>query len=143
KKHSVEIDDRRLARIVKQCRDVPGYELFQYIDDDGQRQTVGSGDVNEYLREVTGQDFTAKDFRTWAGTVLAAFALQELEAFDSEAQAKRNVVRAVENVAERLGNTAAICRRCYVHPEVLNAYMEGSLIQTLKRRAEEELATGL
>jgi DNA topoisomerase I len=143
KTQTVNLNDRRLARIVKRCRDLPGYELFQYIDEQGQRQTIGSGDVNEYVREITGQDFTAKDFRTWAGTVLAAQALQEYEAFDSAAQAKKNVVRAIERVAERLGNTPSICRKCYVHPAVLDAYLDGSLIKTLQQRADQEFAESL
>ena len=143
KQHTVALDDRRLARIVKRCRDIPGYELFQYLDDDGQRQTIDSADVNDYLREITGQDFTAKDFRTWAGTVLAAMALQEFEAFDSNTQAKKNIVQAIEVVSERLGNTPSICRKCYVHPAVLDAYLEGSLVETLKQRAEQEIAESL
>jgi DNA topoisomerase-1 len=143
KTHTVALNDRRLARIVKRCRDLPGYELFQYIDEHGQRQTIDSGDVNRYLREISGQDFTAKDFRTWAGTLLAALALQEYESFDSAAQAKKNVVQAIESVAERLGNTPSICRKCYVHPAVLDAYLEGSLVETLQQRAEQELAESL
>ncbi|HLH24149.1 MAG TPA: DNA topoisomerase IB [Chloroflexota bacterium] len=143
KQHTLELRDQRLARIVQRCRDIPGQELFQYIDDNGERRDVGSGDVNEYLREITGQDFTAKDFRTWAGTVLAAWALQEFEAFDSETQAKKNVVRAIERVAERLGNTPAVCRRCYVHPAVLEAYLDGSLAENLKDRVEGELTERL
>jgi len=143
KKHHIDVRDRKLASIVKRCRDIPGYELFQYIDENGERQTVDSGDVNAYLRETTGQDFTAKDFRTWAGTVLAALALQEFEQFDSDAQAKRNIVRAIEHVAERLGNTPAVCRKCYVHPAVLDAYLEGTMIESLRERAEEELSEDL
>jgi DNA topoisomerase-1 len=143
KYHSLELQDRRLARIVKRCRDIPGQELFQYFDDAGERRDVGSGDVNEYLREITGQDFTAKDFRTWAGTVLAAWALREFEVFDSETQAKRNVVQAIERVAERLGNTPAVCRRCYVHPAVLDAYLDGSLIDQVKEQVEDELTESL
>jgi len=143
KQHTLELRDQRLARIVQRCRDIPGQELFQYIDDNGERRDVGSGDVNEYLREITGQDFTAKDFRTWAGTVIAAWALQEFEAFDSETQAKKNVVRAIERVAERLGNTPAVCRRCYVHPAVLEAYLDGSLAENLKDRVEGELTERL
>src|SRR5262249_877943 len=127
------------ARIVKSCQDLPGQELFQYIDDDGQAQDVRSSDVNEYLREITGKDFSAKDFRTWAGTVLAARALREFEKFDSKTQAKKNMVRAIESVAERLGNTHAICRKSYVHPEIVNSYLEGTLVEMLKRRAEEQL----
>jgi len=143
KEHSVHVHDRRLARIVQRSQDLPGEELFQYVADDGEGQTIDSGDVNDYLREATGQDFTAKDFRTWAGTVLAARALQEFEGFDSEAQAKRNVVEAIEAVAERLGNTRAVCRTSYIHPAVLDAYLDGSLIHTLRQRAEAELAEGL
>jgi DNA topoisomerase-1 len=126
--HRVELTDRRLARIVRQCRDIPGYELFQYVDDDGQRCAVDSGDVNEYLRESAGADFTAKDFRTWAGTVLAAAALRETPAFTTEAEARRNICRAVERVAVALGNTPTVCRKCYVHPEVIEAYLEGVAI---------------
>ena len=140
KKHSIDVRDRRLAQIVKRCRDIPGYELFQYIDENGQRQTIDSSDVNDYLREITGEDFTAKDFRTWAGTVLASLMLQEYEICDTETQAKKNIVRAIESVAERLGNTPAVCRKCYVHPAVLDAYLDGSLIETLKQRTEQELA---
>ena len=143
KYHRLELNDRRLARIVKRCRDIPGQELFQYVDDDGERHDVGSGDVNEYLHEITGQEFTAKDFRTWAGTVLAAWALREFEAFDSETQAKRNVVSAIERVAERLGNTPAVCRRCYVHPAVLDAYLDGSLVEHLKDQVDGELTESL
>lgn len=143
KKHDVNIRDRRLANIVKRCRDIPGYELFQYVDENGDRQVVDSGDVNDYLRETTGQDFTAKDFRTWAGTVLAALALQEFERVDSTAHAKRNVVRAIEAVAERLGNTPAVCRKCYVHPEILDAYMEGGMLDALRSAADEELSEEL
>ncbi|MGI8926940.1 MAG: DNA topoisomerase IB [Tepidiformaceae bacterium] len=143
KEHAVSLRDRRLASIVRRCRDIPGYELFQYIDTDGARQSVGSADVNAYLKETTGQDFTAKDFRTWAGTVLASLALQEFEAFDSEVQAKRNVVRAIESVAERLGNTPTICRKSYVHPAVIDAYLEGITLSALRQRAEDELTTSL
>ena len=137
--HSVEISDRRLARIVKKCRDIRGYELFQYVDEEGERQTIGSGEVNDYLREITGEEFTAKDFRTWAGTVLAAMALRELEALDDEVQAKKNVVRAIERVAEKLGNTPSICRKCYVHPEVIDAYLDGTLAKMLERETERVL----
>lgn len=124
---------------MRRCRDIPGQELFQYIDDDGERRTVGSGDVNAYLREIAGEEFTAKDFRTWAGTVLATLALQEFETFDSNTEAKRNIVRAIERVAERLGNTPAVCRKCYIHPAVLDAYLEGSMLDSLRARAETEM----
>jgi DNA topoisomerase-1 len=133
--HAIDLDDRRLARIVKACRDLPGYELFQYIDDDGARQEIDSADVNAYLREISGDDFTAKDFRTWAGTVLAAQALATLDRYKSNAQAKRNVVKAIESVAKRLGNTKSVCRKCYIHPAILDAYMEGGTIQAIGARA--------
>ena len=139
RQHRIDIKDKRLARIVKRCRDIPGQDLFQYIDDDGERRSVTSGDVNDYLRAISGQEFTAKDFRTWAGTLLAAMALREFEEFDSETQAKRNVVQAIENVAERLGNTPTICRKCYVHPEILEAYMDGELAANLAEKAQSEL----
>jgi DNA topoisomerase I len=141
--HAVDLSDPRLAKIVKQSQDLPGYELFQYIDGNGERHTLESSDVNAYLRHITGQDFTAKDFRTWAGTVLAAKALQEFKTFDSQAQAKRNVVQAIESVAKRLGNTKAVCRKCYVHPYVLNSYMEGTLKQTLRKQVNRELSHSL
>ena len=139
KEWEVELKDRRLARVVRACRDVPGEELFQYIGDDGARHAITSGDVNDYLRAITGEDFTAKDFRTWAGTVLAALALKEFESFDSKAKAKRNVTRAIEQVAARLGNTVSVCRKSYVHPEVLDAYLEGNLLDALTAEVEEEL----
>jgi DNA topoisomerase-1 len=141
--HDVKVHDRRLARIIQRSRDLPGQELFQYLDDDGQRHTVGSHDVNEWLQQVTGEEYTAKDFRTWSGTVLAALALQEFERFDSDTQAKKNVVRAIESVAEKLGNTPSVCRKCYVHPAVLDAYMDGTMVEGLLARAEEELAEDL
>jgi DNA topoisomerase I len=141
-RHTVGLNDRRLAAIIKKCQELPGQELFQYVDDDGDVRDVGSSDVNAYLYEATGRDFTAKDFRTWAGTVLASLALREFEAFDSQAQAKKNIVRAIEGVAERLGNTPTVCRKCYIHPAVIDSYLEGSLLDTLRRRAES-MAEGL
>jgi DNA topoisomerase-1 len=138
--HSVKVDDRRLARIIRRTRDLPGQELFQYVDDDGEQRSVDSADVNDYLRNITGEDYTAKDFRTWSGTVLAALALQEYEKFDSEAQAKKNVVRAIESVAEKLGNTPSICRKCYVHPAVIESYLDGTMLNAMQERAREELA---
>ncbi|MBP2290523.1 DNA topoisomerase IB [Azospirillum rugosum] len=143
KEWNVSLKDRRLARVVRACQDVPGEELFQYMDQDGERHAIASGDVNDYLRAITGQDFTAKDFRTWAGTVLAAMALKEFESFDNKTKAKRNVTRAIEQVASRLGNTASVCRKSYVHPEVLDAYLEGDLLQSLKREVETELREDL
>ena len=137
------LKDRRVARIVKACQDLPGQELFQYRDEDGTVRDVTSADVNAYLREITGQDITAKDFRTWAGTVLAALALQEFEAFDSEAKAKKNLRAAIEGVAARLGNTPTICRKCYIHPQVLDCYLEGALLLQIKDAVEDELREDL
>src|SRR4051794_40699878 len=135
KRHETDINDRRLARIVKACRDLPGYELFQYVDQDGQRHDVDSADVNDYLREITGEDITAKDFRTWAATHLAAEALREFELFDSDAKRKKAIVDAVKKVATHLGNTPAICRRSYIHPAIIDGYMDGTLLQSLADRA--------
>jgi DNA topoisomerase-1 len=137
------VQDRRLARIIQRSRDLPGQELFQYLDADGERHSVDSSDVNDWLRGITGEDYTAKDFRTWSGTVLAALALQEFEAFDSEAQAKKNIVRAIESVAEKLGNTPSVCRKCYVHPAVLDSYLDGTMLEGLRARAEATLAQEL
>jgi len=135
--HEIDLNDRRLANIVKQCRDLPGYELFQYEDEDGQRQTVGSEEVNAYLKDITGQDLTSKDFRTWAGTVLAAQLLREFAAFTSNAQAKRNIIAVVDMVAKKLGNTRAVCRKCYIHPAIFDAYLDGSMMETIAQRAQK------
>jgi DNA topoisomerase I len=143
KDFEIHMRDPRLARIVEACQDLPGQELFQYVDDEGNVRDIGSDDVNAYLREISGQEFTAKDFRTWAGTALAAQALQEFEDFDSDAAAKRNITQAIERVAHRLGNTKTICRKCYVHPAVIDAYMDRSLVKTLKQRTEKELRESL
>ncbi|HEY7216298.1 MAG TPA: DNA topoisomerase IB [Thermoanaerobaculia bacterium] len=137
KEHSVEIQDRRLARIVKQCRDLPGQRLFQYLDDEGERQSVSSEDVNVYLRETTGEDFTAKDFRTWGGTVLALSALLAAEPCETEKEADKAVVEAVKRVAGELGNRPAICRKYYVHPVVIEAFLQGSLAEALAAAARE------
>jgi len=137
--HQTDINDRRLAKIIKNCRDLPGQELFQYIDENGDRRTVDSADVNEYLREIAGEEITAKDFRTWAGTHLAAEALREFELFDSEAKRKKAVVQAVEKVAQHLGNTPAVCRRCYIHPAILDGYLDGTLLQALADRTGDYL----
>jgi DNA topoisomerase I len=139
KKWSVAIKDRRVAKVIRACQELPGQELLQYIDEDGQPQDVTSAHVNEYLREITGEAVTAKDFRTWGGTVLAALALHELESFDSAAMAKKNIRTAIERVASRLGNTPTICRKCYVHPELLNTYLEGNVLLQMKAGAEREL----
>lgn len=139
----LQVKDRRIARIIRACQDLPGQRLFQYQDEAGEVREVTSADVNAYLREITGADITAKDFRTWAGTVMAALALREFEAFDSQATQKKNLKAAIERVAARLGNTPTICRKCYVHPEVLNAYVEGNLLLQVKERVEEELREDL
>src|SRR6266478_7744039 len=123
--HQVAITDRRLARIVQQCQDLPGQELFQYVDARGKRQTISSDDVNAYLRETTGRDITAKDFRTWAGTMLAARHLCAIGPASSRREAERSVVRAIDTVADRLGNTRAVCRKYYVHPGLVSAYLVG------------------
>ena len=135
KEHEVEFRDRRLARLVKQCQDIPGQELFQYYDADGTRVDVTSGDVNDYLREITGSDFSAKDFRTWAGTVAASMALEEFLEVDDEAGRKKAIVSAIEDVAEQLGNTPAVCRAAYVHPHLLESYLDGTMVDALSRRA--------
>ncbi|GAB3773584.1 DNA topoisomerase IB [Ramlibacter monticola] len=133
----LQVKDRRIAKIVRACQDLPGQRLFQYLDEQGEVREVTSADVNAYLREVTGSDITAKDFRTWAGTVMAALALRECEAVDTKATQKKNIRQAIERVAERLGNTPTICRKCYVHPEVLNAYVEGNLLLEIGGRVDE------
>lgn len=138
--HTVSLEDRRLARIIKQCEDLPGYELFQYVDEDGERHAIDSADVNEYLREITGQHFTAKDFRTWAGSVLACDLLRGMGAFENATQAKKNVVAAIKAVAAKLGNTPSVCRKCYVHPAVLEAYLGGISAQEAKAELEQEIS---
>lgn len=129
--HSLALRDKRLARIIQRSKDVPGYELFQYIDEDGAHRPITSGDVNAYLRDITGQDFTAKDFRTWGGTLLAIVAFQECEPCDTFKQAKQNVTTTIKRVAEQLGNTPTVCRKYYVHPLVIEAYEDGSLTEAL------------
>ncbi|WP_418317623.1 DNA topoisomerase IB [Piscinibacter sakaiensis] len=139
----LRIGNRRVAKIVRACQELPGQELFQYLDEDGEVRDVGSAEVNDYLREITGSDITAKDFRTWAGTVMAALALQEFERFDSEAAAKKNLRDAIERVAARLGNTPTICRKCYVHPEILSAYADGELLLEMRDEVRAELRDDL
>lgn len=131
KTHSVALSDRRLARVVGRCQALPGEELFQYVDDEGNRQTIGSADVNDYLREITGQDFTAKDFRTWAGTILAVAALRDLGPAAGERQARSAIVKAIDRVAEQLNNSRAVCRKYYVHPAVFETYAAGSMLEML------------
>jgi DNA topoisomerase-1 len=140
KEHVTDIKDRQLAKIVKRCQELPGHELFQYYDEDGELRTIDSSDVNDYLREITGQDFTAKDFRTWGGTVIATHTLEEEGAFETQTQGKKNVVQAIKTAAGQLGNTPAICRKCYVHPGVIDAYLNGSLLNFLKQEDEKEVA---
>ena len=123
--HSVALTDRRIARVVQRCQELPGQELFQYLDSDGGRQSVDAGDINQYLREIAGRQVTAKDFRTWAGTMLAAAALRNIGSFSSEKEANANIVRAIDQVAKQLGNTRAVCRKYYVHPALLEAYLDG------------------
>jgi DNA topoisomerase-1 len=139
KEHEVDVTDRRLAKIICQLQELPGQEVFQYLNDTGERRKVTSEDVNDYLREITGEDFTAKDFRTWAGTVLAAIALNAQEAFENKTQANKNIKDAISAVAKILGNTPAICRKCYVHPAVLETYLDGGMIEGLKQKTEETL----
>ena len=146
KEHDIDVKDRQLAKIVKRCQDLPGHELFQYVDEQGVLRGIESGDVNDYLREISGQDFTAKDFRTWGGTVIAMGELEAEGVFDSQTQGKKNVVQAIKATAEQLGNTPAICRKCYVHPGVLDAYLDGSLFGYLERydhREKKEVGEGL
>jgi DNA topoisomerase-1 len=137
------VRDRRIAKVVRACQELPGQELFGYLDEAGETRDVTSSDVNDYLREISGEDITAKDFRTWHGTVLAAMALQEFQKFDNHASAKKNIREAINRVAARLGNTPTICRKCYVHPEILTTYVEGSLLLDVKNMVESELRDDL
>jgi DNA topoisomerase-1 len=137
REHEVDLTDRRTAKIVSKLQDLPGQDLFRYVDDKGEVRNLTSQDVNDYLREITGEDFTAKDFRTWAGTVLTAIALTAQEKFETKKQAKLNIRTAISAVAKILGNTPAICRKCYVHPAVLEAYLEGNVIEGLKQKTED------
>ena len=139
--HTISLHDRRLARIIKACEEIPGYELFQFLDHEGNHHAIDSADVNEYLQEIAGEHFTAKDFRTWAGTLLASERLQKIGPYESAAQAKKNVVEAIKAVAKELGNTPAVCRKAYVHPAVLEAYLSGKIsAETAKEELEEEIA---
>lgn len=137
--HEIDLHDPRLASIVREAQELPGQDLFQYLDPEGTPQKITSEDVNDYLRSVAGEEFSAKDFRTWSGTVLAAAALRQFERFDTKAQAKRNLVEAIERVAEKLGNTPAVCKKCYVHPVILNSYMDGVTVQLLQKKSEKVL----
>jgi DNA topoisomerase I len=139
--HEIDVNDPRLVRIIRRCHDLPGHELFQFVDEEGATHLIDSAAVNEYLHEIAGGEFTAKDFRTWAGTVLAAEALRACEACEAMRQRKRNVVAAVEETAGRLGNTVAVCRKCYIHPAVVEAYLDGSLAQAFNRPARKNRTT--
>ncbi len=139
KVHAIDLRDRRLARIVKKCQDLPGYELFQYLDEENNHRTVDSADVNEYLRSITEEPFTAKDFRTWAGTVLACALLRESGCCETQTVAKKNVVQAIAAVAERLGNTPSVCRKCYVHPVVIESYMGGTMVKAFEDQVKKEV----
>jgi DNA topoisomerase I len=137
RQHEVDITDRRIARIILKCQDLPGQELFQYVENNGDVREIASQDVNDYLRELTKQDFTAKDFRTWAGTALATIALTVQGEFKTQKEAKANLKSAISAVAEFLGNTPTICRKCYVHPALVEAYLSGTqmpgLAEAVKR----------
>lgn len=138
--HSIEVADRRLAKIVRRCRDLPGFELFQYVDEEGERHAIDSGDVNDYLREISGQDFTAKDFRTWSGSLLAANALARQATPPKKSSRRRAVAAAVKEVAATLGNTPAVCRKSYIHPAVIEAFEAGSLLADLRPKSRSRRA---
>lgn len=142
KRHDIELHDARVADIVRRAQDLPGQELFQYLGEDGTQQKVTSDDVNSYLRQIAGEEFSAKDFRTWAGTVLAAIALRQFERFSTKSEAKKNLVAAIERVAERLGNTPAVCRKCYIHPVVLSSYLDGTTVEVILKKTEDALSHG-
>ncbi len=143
KTHRIDLHDPRAARIVRKCQELPGQDLFGYVDEEDTVRDVTSGDVNDYLRSIAGDEFSAKDFRTWAGTVLAAVALRQFEQFQSSRQANRNILRAVKAVAKMLGNTPAVCRRCYIHPAILESYIAGQTIATIRQSAEKKLRGSL
>jgi DNA topoisomerase-1 len=140
KEYIVGVKNARIARIVKRCQEISGQQLFQYIED-GEQKSVTSTDVNEYLRSIAGEEFSAKDFRTWSGTVQAAIELQTFEQFESETQGKKNIVEAIKRVAQNLGNTPAICRKCYIHPYILESYSNGEMNGQLKCKPAEETDT--
>ncbi|VVO56159.1 hypothetical protein PS850_00572 [Pseudomonas fluorescens] len=136
--HQITVKDRRLARIIKRCQEIPGQNLFQYLDENGERHSINSSDVNTYLQTLTGADFTAKDYRTWAGSVLALSVLRQLQ-WEPESDAKRHVVEMVKNVARQLGNTPAVCRKCYIHPAVLDGFLLGALAELPRPRTRKGL----
>jgi DNA topoisomerase-1 len=136
--HKVALHSRKLANLVKQCRDIPGKELFQYYNEDGSRCSVGSGDVNDYLKAITGEDFTAKDFRTWAGSVSALYAFKEAGEFDTVSECKKKIVSVLDEVAINLGNTRTVCKKYYVHPTVIKSYEEGTIFNYIKELDEDK-----
>jgi DNA topoisomerase-1 len=135
--HDIELTDRRLAAIVRRMHDLPGEELFQYVDEQDETRAIESADVNDYLRESAGAEFTSKDFRTWAGTLLCARALRALDAPTSETDGKRSLTQAIEGVAKLLRNTKAVCRKCYIHPAIVDSYLEGDLQRLMRGRSDE------
>jgi DNA topoisomerase-1 len=139
KHHEIEVEDRKVAKILRRCQELPGQDLFGYRDEQGEVRPIGSQDVNDYLHAIAGKEYTAKDFRTWIGTVLAALAFRELEEVTSATQAKRNVGTVIQSVARMLGNTPAICRKCYVHPEIINSYLDGATVGAVSQRIGEDL----
>jgi DNA topoisomerase-1 len=139
-RHLIEITDRRLAHIVRECQELPGYELFEYVDEKGERCVVDSGDVNDYLRKIAGDEFTAKDFRTWLGTVLAARTLAAAGPADNATDAKKKIVATVKEVSSQLGNRPAASRKYYIHPAIFEAFEDGSLFDVIKQGAEQEKA---
>ncbi len=142
-KHEIDVNDRRLANIIRKLQDLPGQDIFQYQDETGEVRDVTSQDVNDYLHEITGEEFSAKDFRTWAGTVLTAMALSAQGPVENKTQAKKNINIAIAAVAKILGNTPTVCRKCYVHPVVLDSYLDGDMIEGLKQKTEEALSKNL
>lgn len=138
--HDITVEDRRMAKIVKSCQDLPGQDLFQYLDDNQQRRDVTSDDVNQFISQIAGQEFTAKDFRTWAGTVLTAQTLYQMGPAQTKVQLKSHIAQAIKLAAARLGNTVSVCRKCYVHPLVLDAYSHGELHLKVPSKKEPEPA---
>ncbi|MHB8209537.1 DNA topoisomerase IB [Mucilaginibacter sp.] len=136
--HKVSLQSRKLANLVKKCREIPGKDLFQYYNEDGQPCTIGSGDVNHYLKEVTGEDFTAKDFRTWAGSVSALYAFKDVGEFENVTECRKKIVSVLDEVAINLGNTRTVCKKYYVHPTIIKSYEEGTLFHYIKELDDDK-----
>lgn len=136
--HKIALQSRKLSRLVKQCREIPGKELFQYYNGDGERRTIGSGDVNAYLKEITGEDFTAKDFRTWAGSVSALYAFKQAGEFETVTECRKKIVNVLDEVALNLGNTRTVCKKYYVHPTVIKSYEDGAIFKYLTHIDEDK-----